>query len=166
MYDKVNLPKRLQDCMLPGELERHMDEQVQWPGDKMFCPMIGLQTWYQTIKNLHLYDASKYDFASLKNNLISTNLAVLERTFLYNYFNNNDIFSNESEEPLYSDRLYIFLSCMDFFQDISLIYLSQIYLYYTRVVRSPLKRTKIIIFNLFYHQVESQLLRKKCMFKH
>ena len=35
VYDKFNAPKRLQDCMLPGELKWHMNEQVQWPGGKM-----------------------------------------------------------------------------------------------------------------------------------
>ena len=35
VYDKFNAPKRLQDCMLPGELKWHMYEQVQWPGGKM-----------------------------------------------------------------------------------------------------------------------------------
>ena len=29
VYDKFNAPKRLQDCMLPGELKWHTNEQVQ-----------------------------------------------------------------------------------------------------------------------------------------
>ena len=48
---------RRNDCrpMLSVELRWHTNEQVQWPGGKMWSRMIsGLQTWYQTI-NLHLY---------------------------------------------------------------------------------------------------------------
>ena len=32
---QFNAPKRLQDCMLPGELKWHMNEQVQWPEGNM-----------------------------------------------------------------------------------------------------------------------------------
>ena len=35
VYDKLNAPKWLQDCMLSVELKSHTKEQVQWPGGKI-----------------------------------------------------------------------------------------------------------------------------------
>ena len=47
----------------------------------------------QTLINpLNPHDASKHNFASLKNDLISWNLEVLERKFSWNCFKNNSIF--------------------------------------------------------------------------